>query len=345
MKEAMLYEQLSEKRVQCHLCAHECKISEGKRGICGVRENRGGTLYTLAYGRTIAKHVDPVEKKPLLHFQPGSTVYSIATPGCNFRCQWCQNADISQNPDERHFRMATAASDEEIVESAQRTGCQGIAYTYTEPTIFFEYSYDIARLAQEKELANIYVTNGFMTTEALEMIAPYLDAANVDLKSFRDEMYREYIGGQLQPVLDNLRRMKALNIWLEVTTLVIPDLNDEPQELRDIAQFIAQELGPETPWHISRFRPSYQVTDRYPTPISTLREAQTIGLEEGLHYVYVGNIPGEGNTICHKCGKLLIRRTSYRLVENNIDSDSRCPQCGTPIAGVKIARSPSQIAH
>ncbi len=343
MKEAMLYQSLPEERVECRLCAHNCQIAAGKRGICGVRENRGGTLYTLAYGRTIAKHVDPVEKKPLLHFHPGSTIYSIATPGCNFRCQWCQNADISQDPQEQHFRMATEASAEEIVESAQRTGCRGIAYTYTEPTIFFEYSYDIARLAHEKDLVNIYVTNGFMTTEAVETIAPYLDAANVDLKAFRDETYREYIGGRLQPVLNSLKRMKAFNIWLEVTTLVIPGLNDEPDELRDVARFIAQELGPETPWHISRFRPSYQMTDRPPTPISTLREAQAIGQDEGLYSVYVGNIPGEGNTQCHQCGKVLIRRTGYRLVENNVDSDSRCPRCGTMVAGVEMEKAPPRM--
>jgi len=265
MKEARLYEQLDDQRVQCHLCAHTCKIAEGKTGICQVRTNEGGTLYTRAYGRTIAQHIDPVEKKPLLHFHPGTTAYSIATPGCNFRCQWCQNWQISQNPSERHFAAAQEASPEEIVAAAARADCRSIAYTYTEPTIFFEYSYDTAKLAREREIANLYVTNGYMTAEMLDKMHPYLDAANVDLKAFRDEVYREYVGARLQPVLDSLRKMKELGIWLEVTTLVIPDINDDPDALREAAHFVAEELGPETPWHISRFHPTYKLTDTPPT--------------------------------------------------------------------------------
>ena len=339
MKEAMLYEKLSDGRVHCYLCAHECKIGPGRKGVCQVRENQDGTLYTLVYGRTIAKHVDPVEKKPLLHFYPGSRAYSVATPGCNFRCKWCQNADISQMPRERHLMAGTEASPEEIVSAAQQNRCRSIAYTYTEPTIFFEYSYDTAQAAHEEGLANVYVTNGFMTEEMLETFDPCLDAANVDLKAFDDEVYREHVGARLQPVLDSLKKMKALGVWVEVTTLVIPDLNDDPEELRQIAGFIADDLGPETPWHISRFRPAYEMRDRSMTPLSTLQEAQAIGEEAGLHYIYVGNVPGESNTVCHACGQTLVRRSGYRIVDNLVDEDGGCPNCSTEVAGVGMAGS------
>jgi pyruvate formate lyase activating enzyme len=334
MEEAMLYEKLSDNRVRCNLCAHRCVIADGKMGICQVRENQGGTLYTLVYGRTIAQHVDPVEKKPLLHFYPGTTAYSIATVGCNFRCRWCQNWDISQMIRERHFIMGEEASPEQIVASAKWAGCQSIAYTYTEPTIFFEYAYDTARLAHDAGLANIYVTNGYMTEEMLETFQPYLDAANVDLKAFRDETYKKYVGARLQPVLDSLKWIKALGIWLEVTTLVIPGINDDSAELRDAAQFVAHELGADTPWHISRFFPAYEMTDVPPTPLEALNRAKEIGLGAGLHYVYVGNVPGEANTVCHACGETLIRRSGHRILENHVQPGGHCPNCGTPVAGV-----------
>jgi len=334
MKEAMLYERLADDQVRCSLCAHRCVIAAGKRGVCQVRENRDGMLYTLVYGRAIAQHVDPVEKKPLLHFYPGSTAYSIATPGCNFCCQWCQNADISQMVRERQRIMGKEASPEEVVTNAQRAGCRSIAYTYTEPTIFFEYAYDTARLAHEVGLANIYVTNGYMTGEMLDTFHPYLDAANVDLKAFRDETYRKYVGARLQPVLDSLKVMKQLSVWVEVTTLVVPGINDDPAELEDAARFVAEELGVETPWHISRFHPTYKMTDVPPTPIAKLQRAREIGLEAGLRYVYVGNVPGEANTMCHGCGRLLVRRSGYWIPENHVRPDGSCPDCGTPVAGV-----------
>ena len=337
MKEAMLYEKLTDEKVQCNLCAHRCTIAEGRVGVCHVRENVGGVLYTLVYGRTIAQHVDPIEKKPLLHFYPGSTAYSIATPGCNFRCHWCQNADISQAPREEHLLLGEEASPGEIVAAAQRTGCRSIAYTYTEPTIFFEYSYDTARLAREAGLANVYVTNGYMTGEMLGQMYPYLEAANVDLKGFRDEVYRRYAGARLQPVLDSLLRMKQLGIWLEITTLIIPGINDDREELRDAARFVADELGPETPWHISRFRPAYKMADVPSTDISTLLQAQEIGREAGLYHVYVGNVPGESNTTCHACGHILIRRSGYCLLANDVGTGARCPECGTHVAGRGMA--------
>ena len=335
MKEAMLFERLEKNRVRCNLCAHHCVIAEGKRGACKVRENRNGTLYTLVYGRNIAEHIDPIEKKPLFHFYPGSTAYSIATPGCNFRCQWCQNWEISQMPREQHLVAGRIASPEQIVAAAQRAGCQSIAYTYTEPTIFFEYAYDTARLAHAAGLANLYITNGYMTVEMLETFHPYLDAANVDLKAFRKKTYHHYVGASLQPVLDSMKAMKRLGIWLEVTTLVIPGINDDSAELRDAAQFIANELGADTPWHISRFFPAYKMTDVPPTPLATLQRARQIGLETGLRYVYVGNIPDDRgqDTFCPECGRLLIRRQGYLSAENQI-REGRCPTCGTSIAGV-----------
>jgi pyruvate formate lyase activating enzyme len=336
MKEAMLYEKLENNRVRCHLCAHRCTIADGKMGICQVRENRDGTLYTLVYGRTISQNVDPIEKKPLFHFYPGSRSYSIATPGCNFRCQWCQNWEISQMPHERHFIAGYEATPEQIASDAQRAGCRTIAYTYTEPTVFFEYAYDTARLAHDAGLANIYVTNGYMTGEMLETFRPYLNATNVDLKAFRDETYRKYVGARLQPVLDSLKKIKALGIWLEVTTLVIPGINDDSEEIKDVVDFVKQELGVDTPWHISRFFPHYKMKDVPLTPITTLRRAQEIGLEAGLHYVYLGNVSDESNTFCPGCGRLLIRRLGFNVTENHIGPDGSCPDCGTSVAGVGL---------
>jgi pyruvate formate lyase activating enzyme len=334
MKEAMLYEKLSESRVRCNLCAHRCVILEGGHGICQVRENRDGVLYTLVYGQIVSQHVDPVEKKPLNHFYPGSSAYSVATAGCNFRCQWCQNWEISQMPRQQHLMTGKETRPEEIVEAARRARSRSIAYTYTEPTVFFEYTYETARLAHAAGLANIYVTNGYMTEEMLKTLHPYLDAANVDLKAFRDETYRKHVGARLQPVLDSLKLMKRLGIWVEVTTLIIPGINDDLEELRDAARFIADELGVETPWHISRFYPAYEMIDLPPTSAAVLEQARKIGLEAGLRYVYVGNVPGEENTYCHSCGRLLIRRSGYSILENNIEPDQRCPDCSAKVAGV-----------
>ena len=282
MKEALLYSRLSDGRVRCVLCEHRCMIAPGARGRCGVRENRQGTLVSLVYGRLVAQSVDPIEKKPLFHLLPGTLSYSIATVGCNFTCQFCQNHDISQWPrahasDLESLGIPCSGGAEQtppaLVEAALEAGCETIAYTYTEPPVFFEYAYDTARLAREAGIANIFVTNGFMTSgprEMLETLDPYLDAANVDLKAFRDETYRRYVGGRLQPVLDSLKKMRTLGVWVEVTTLVVPGINDDEAELRDAARFVSQELGPETPWHISRFHPGHRMTHVPPTPVATL---------------------------------------------------------------------------
>ena len=332
-KEALLYEKLEKGRLRCNLCAHRCVISDGKFGVCKVRANEDNKLYTLVYGRAISQHVDPVEKKPLYHFYPGSSAYSIATPGCNFRCQWCQNWEIAHMPRERGVIAGRKVSPEEVVADARATHSRSIAYTYTEPTIFFEYAYDIAQLAHEASIANIYVTNGYMTPEMLETIYPNLDAANVDLKAFREKTYHRYVGAALQPVLESMKLMKSQGVWLEVTTLLVPDLNDDPQELRDAALFIAQELGPDTPWHISRFFPQYKMNDRPPTPVASLQRAQQIGLEAGLHFVYMGNVGSEADTVCPNCGYTVIRRSGYWDIRNRL-KDGNCPNCGTAIAGV-----------
>jgi pyruvate formate lyase activating enzyme len=338
MKEAMLYDKLPDRRVRCNLCAHHCVIADGKRGVCQVRENRDGTLYTLVYGHVISENTDPIEKKPLFHFYPGSTAYSIATPGCNFRCRWCQNWEISQQPRERRPVAGLTATPQQIVATVLRVDSRSIAYTYTEPTVFFEYAYDTARLAHAKGIHNVFVTNGYVSAEMLEQFQPYLDAANVDLKAFRDETYRHYVGARLEPVLDTLKMIKALGIWLEVTTLVIPDVNDDPAELRDAARFVAQELGTDTPWHISRFYPAYKMTDVPATPAETLHQAWEIGLKAGLKYVYVGNVPDNGyqNTVCPGCERVLIRRNSFAVLSNLVQN-GRCPDCGTSIAGVGLA--------
>ena len=336
MKEAMLYEKLEDGKVRCHLCAHECVIAEGKRGVCQVRENREGTLYTLVYGRTISQNVDPIEKKPLNHFYPGSRSFSIATPGCNFRCDWCQNWEISQMPRERHFIAGRKLAPQEIVAAAVQAGCRSIAYTYTEPTIFFEYSYDTARLARQAGIANVYVSNGYMSAAMLEQLHPWLDAANIDLKAFREETYRKHVGGRLQPVLDSLKRLHDYGVWLEVTTLVIPGINDSAGELGDIARFIVSELGADVPWHVSRFYPQYRFEKVPPTPPEKLFEAVEIGRAAGLRYIYPGNLTAEADTACPDCGALLIRRRGYMILDNQVTAQNTCPDCGFTIAGVGL---------
>jgi pyruvate formate lyase activating enzyme len=342
MKEALLYDKLDEARVRCKLCAHRCTIIPGKRGVCQVRENREGILYSLVYGQLIAEAVDPIEKKPLFHFYPGSRSFSIATPGCNLRCLFCQNADISQRPRENGAIEGRQVAVETVVAAARRYGCRSISYTYTEPTIFFEYTYDVAQLAHQARLANVYVTNGYMSPEMLEMMTspvgpPLMDAANVDLKSFRDEFYHKQCGASLQPVLDSLKMMKQRRVWVEVTTLVIPTLNDSDAELREIADFIVKELGPETPWHVSRFHPTYRLLDRPPTPASTVHHAREIGLAAGLRYVYEGNVPGTGreDTLCPGCRQAIIRRSGFDVLRHEAQG-GHCPHCGTAIDGVGL---------
>jgi len=334
MKEAMFYEREEGGQVRCGLCRFHCLIKDGERGICGVRENRGGYLCSLVYGRLCAEHVDPIEKKPLFHVLPGSRSYSIATVGCNFRCRHCQNYSISQVP-RNALIQGLVRSPREVVRRAIADSCDSIAYTYTEPTIYFEFAYDTAIVAREAGLKNIFVTNGYITKEALATIAPYLDAANIDLKGFSEEFYRDFVHGKLSEVLDSIIEYRRQGIWLELTTLIIPGLNDSEEELQRLASFIVTNLGVDTPWHVSQFYPTYQLTDRPRTPVETLRRARDIGRAAGLRYVYEGNVPGEGgeNTCCPSCNALLIRRYGYTIEANSI-RDGACQECGAKIAGV-----------
>lgn len=335
MHEAMLYTPLEEQHVHCRLCRHQCRIAAGKRGICGVRENRSGQLYTLVYGRSIATNIDPIEKKPLFHLLPGSKSFSVATVGCNFRCRHCQNWQIAQYPQLQPGEIpGEPLSPEQIVAQAKAADCASIAYTYTEPTVFYEYAYDTAKLATAAGIKNVFVSNGYISEEALRQLAPFLDAANIDLKAFSDEFYRKICGARLQPVLDSIRLYRELGIWVEVTTLLIPGYNDDSEELRQLADFICS-VGVEVPWHVTAFYPTYKLLDAPRTPIDTLRRARHIGLDAGLRYVYQGNLPGEGgeNSYCHGCGRLLIERSGFSIRQNLLQQGA-CRDCGTPFAGV-----------
>jgi len=295
MKEAYLYKNLSDRKIQCRNCAHYCLIKSNERGICGVRENREGKLFSLVYAKLAAVNIDPIEKKPFFHFLPGSFSLSIATAGCNFVCKNCQNWDISQEPKpDKPIFSSYELPPEEIVKMALKNKTPSISYTYVEPTIFLEYALDTMQLAKKAGLKNVWVTNGFLSPEAFDLIAPYLDAANVDLKGFSDEFYQKICGGKLKPVLETLKRMKKKKIWVEVTTLVIPTLNDDEKTFKNIANFIKKELGPETPWHVTQFSGaiSWQLRDLPDTPVETLKRAYEIGKKAGLKYVHIGNVPG-----------------------------------------------------
>jgi len=333
MKEAYLYAKLKNNKVRCDLCNHRCVIEDDNKGKCCVRENREGKLYSLVYRKLISENVDPIEKKPLFHFQPGSYSLSIATAGCNFKCFFCQNHEISQMPCEYGRIEGRDISPEEIIEHAVEYKCSSISYTYTEPTVYFEYAYDIAKLASSQNIKNVFVTNGFMTRESLEMIEPYLDAANVDLKSFSEETYKEKIGGRLKPVLENIKFMKEKGIWIEVTTLIVPGLNNTEDELNKIAEFLVN-TDKSIPWHISAYYPQYK-SNLPATGIEQIEIAINIGRKAGLKYVYGGNIPGSQheNTICPRCNESLIERRGFSISKNLLE-DSKCRNCGTKIEGI-----------
>ena len=334
MKEAMFYQILDRNKIRCNLCHHRCVISKGKRGICQVRENRNGVLYSLVYGKIVSSNIDPIEKKPLFHFYPESTAYSIATVGCNFHCLHCQNWEISQVKNEIVGKEITP---DNIVQNAINNGCQSIAYTYTEPTIFFEYAYDIAKIAHRKGLKNLFITNGYITEEALKEISSYLDATNIDLKSMDDSFYRKVCGAKLQPVLDNIKLYHDLGIWVEVTTLIIPSYNDDSDELKRIAEFIT-DIDACIPWHVTGFYPAYKLNDISSTSVETLRKAVKIGRKAGLEYVYQGNINQGENTYCPECKELLIKRDNFSTTINNIENEF-CPYCGKHIAGRRMGKN------
>jgi len=318
--------------VQCQACNHYCQIAPGSRGICGVRENRDGKLYSLVYGKIVAKNVDPIEKKPLFHFLPGTKSLSVATVGCNFRCLYCQNADIAQMPKESVlFREGNVPgidmTPEGIVDEALLLGTPSIAYTYNEPTVFIEFALDTMKLARKKKLKNVWVTNGYTSEEVLKAAPPYLDAANVDLKGFTEEFYNKVCGAKLKPVLETLKAMKRGGVWVEITTLVVPGQNDTEEHFKGIANFIAKELGKETPWHISKFFPTYKLADLPPTPPSSLLQAYEFGKKAGLKYIYLGNLPlpEYETTFCPKCGDKMIIRTGYEIVRR--DKKGKCAKC------------------
>ena len=336
LKEAVLWKTAEAGAVRCNLCSHRCLIRDGHTGRCGVRRNVGGVLYSLNYHKVCAACVDPIEKKPLYHFYPGSLSFSIATEGCNLQCDFCQNWQISQAPIEQGRIDGEAADPEQIVEAALRGRCRSISYTYTEPTVFMELAADCGRLAREKGLANVFVSNGYQTHEAIDLASPWLDAINVDLKAFSQDYYHRLCKARLAPVLDTIRYIaRQTSIWMEVTTLLVPGQNDGEEELKALAEWLVREADPHVPWHLSRFHPQYRLTEAEPTPLASLDRAYQIGKAAGLHYVYLGNVPGsrEENTFCHRCGGLLIERSGYTIVTRRI-KDSCCQDCGARVAGV-----------
>ncbi len=335
---AWLSTKLEDGRITCDACNQHCKLSEGEYGICGIRKVEEGELRLLTYALAAAINVDPIEKKPMFHFLPGSKVFSFGTVGCNFSCKFCQNANISQYPKEHHHEViGQSLSPVRAVELALEYGCKSIAYTYNEPVVFFEYTYDTAKLAHEAGLKNVYVTSGYETHKAIDTIAPYLDGMNIDIKGYSQSFYKDICGASLRPVLDTIEYAHKKGIWIETTTLLIPGINDSDEEIRSIAQFQAA-LDPNMPWHVSAFHPMYKMLNIPPTPFSTLQRAYQIGKDVGLNYVYVGNIDDKAHetTYCPRCGEIAIDRRGHigQYVTNHLIDKNSCPYCGTPIEGV-----------
>lgn len=330
--EAKYYSKLERKMVQCNLCPRRCIISEKARGFCGVRENRGGKLFSLVYSNPVAVHLDPIEKKPLFHFYPGTSAFSIATVGCNLRCRFCQNWQISQASPEDY--KGYLLPPEEIVKEARKLKAKTIAYTYTEPTVFFEYMLECAKLAKEAGIKNMFHSAGYINPEPLKEIAKYLDGANIDLKAFNQEFYNKYSSGELKTVLQTLKILKEEGVHLEITNLIIPDVNDNMEEIKKMCEWIKKNLGSDIPIHFSRFYPQYKLANLPPTPLETLEKAARIAQKTGLKFVYIGNVPGNifENTWCPKCKKLLIERRGFEVLRNNIVK-GKCKFCGEVIAG------------
>ena len=319
--------------IQCDLCPKRCRVPKGKRGFCRVRENREGKYYSLVYGNPCAVHLDPIEKKPFFHVLPASTSFSLATAGCNFECKFCQNWEISQASPEDVYSYEIPP--EMVVNKAKETGARSVAYTYVEPTIFYEYMSDIGLLVKKAGLLNVYHSNGFINPNPLRSLCKVLDAANIDLKGFTDPFYRELCSGELTPVLETLKILKQEKVHLEITNLVIPTTNDEMSTVKEMCVWVKKELGPDTPIHFSRFYPLYKLRNLPPTPVSTVEKARAVALSSGLEYVYIGNIPGhEGeNTFCPKCKKVIIQRTGYMVGETHMKG-GKCGYCGKPIPGI-----------
>lgn len=333
LKEALFYDKLENKIVQCRLCPRKCVIPEGRRGFCGARENRGGRLYSLVYAKPVAIHIDPIEKKPLFHFLPGTTAFSIATASCNLRCKFCQNWEISQRtPEELEY---TYLEPEDLIKKVEESGAQTLAYTYTEPTIFYEYMLESSKIAKEKGIKNIMHSAGYINEEPLRQLCKYLDAANIDLKGFTDDYYARMSEATLEPVLRALKVLKEEGVHLEITNLVISGYNDDPDIIKKMCLWIKESLGADTPLHFSRAFPLYKLTTINPTPYETLVKARGIAIECGLKYVYIGNLAGNPSesTYCPKCKNIVIKRIGYTIVENNL-KNGKCKFCGEKIEGI-----------
>ncbi|HML59252.1 AmmeMemoRadiSam system radical SAM enzyme [Solidesulfovibrio sp.] len=334
MHPARLWKKLPDGRVSCRLCAHFCRIADGAHGLCGVRVNKAGALFTLAYERVAAANLDPVEKKPLYHFQPGSRTFSFGTMGCNLSCAFCQNYSLSQPPRQGKAVTGERVTPADLVAAAKRSGAASISYTYSEPTVFFELMADTAALAHEAGLNNIMVSNGFSSPACLDALDGLIDAANIDLKAMDPVFYEQVCGAKLAPVLKNLVHIRRLGWWLEVTTLLIPGRNDDDAQLMRLAQFLVNELGADTPWHISRFHPDFAMRDARPTPPERLERAYAIGREAGLRYVYVGNVHDDRRnaTLCPSCGAVVLTRAGMGLAASHMHGGA-CDACGATIAG------------
>ncbi len=331
--EARFYKKHPDREIECTLCPRLCILGDKERGYCGVRENIGGTYYTLVYGKACSMHIDPIEKKPLFHFFPSSSTLSIATAGCNVNCKFCQNWEISQvRPEQiRHVDFPPEA----VVRTAEKNSCPVIAYTYSEPVVFYEYMYDTAQMARKKNIKNAVITGGHINPEPLIELTKVVDAIKVDLKAFNQDFYTQYVRGELQPVLDAIKIIAQSNTWLEIVYLVIPTLNDKPAEIRRLSRWLLKEVGPDVPVHFTRFQPMYLLKNLPPTPISTLVEAHNVAKQEGLRYVYVGNVPGHQseNTYCANCQRTIIERIQYHIKKIDVQ-DGKCKFCGNSIPGV-----------
>ncbi len=341
---AMFWQKISGEVVQCQLCPRKCVLQNGQRGVCLSRINKNGILYSLTYGKPVAVHIDPIEKKPFFHVMPGSPAFSIATAGCNMRCKFCQNWQISQaDPKDVETEYV---SPKQIVDAAIRNNCEFIVYTYTEPTVFYEWMLDIARLAKKRGLKNAMHTCGYINRKPLLELLKYMDAVNVDLKGFSQKFYQKMgLLADLQPVLDTIRTVKQQGVWLEITNLIIPGENDDPETIRKMCEWIKKNVGDDVPLHLSRFYPAFKLKNLPPTPLKTLERAYKIARETGLKFVYIGNVPGNRaeNTYCPKCGRLLVRRIGYKILENNI-VDGKCKFCGYKIPGIwKNERRRSEV--
>ncbi len=330
-KESRMYKKLDENKVQCQICPRKCIIPNGGRGFCQTKENRNGKLYTLIYGELTALACDPIEKKPLFHFYPGSITFSISTVGCSFKCPWCQNWEISQaKPGEiptTHYKP------QDIVNFAKKYECNSISYTYNEPIIWYDFVLDTAKLAKKNNLKNILVTNGYISMDALEELIKYIDAANVDVKAWSKQVYQKYCKAELEPVLATCEEMTRKGVHVEVTYLIIPEINDETEQFQKFTKWVKDKLGPETPIHFSRFYPHYKMTHIPPTPIQTLEKAWKTALNEGLYYVYIGNVPGHKaeNTYCPNCGEQVITRFGFSITQHSITNNNKCSKCGQKI--------------